>query len=441
MEGQVVDALRAASTDDYVGRRSTAELIQGEFHKFDPGYDEKREPLKAAFKKLSNDLDRLQDAGQTMVCSEQIRQEAKWLLNYRAEWPRLERRLAELKASLSRLAQGAPVQGDDGSWAGCTEEFYRKLEPTIDELQSRALSPARVKPLTFLHRLNDPKRLLGYLWELQISDIARTGRNDRDELGAVESALTQLFFKDDLRAVLEDERLGFPIDTELENAYTDFLRQTQHPRTGYWGPWYRADGQLFMVQDLSFTFHQVTFRAGNVENWERIAETTLSIKERTYPNGWKPNNGAKFSNHHNYDVVQIFFYGWPHMSRRLKCDARAAIREMLDWCLIESIRDNVFVGDERFEALYFGVRFLDRVGYWDGAKRFWSREGLSLPDGAPNPNDLAPLLLGALDHLQERSERADTVRAILQAAACVGAARQQAALSRDRSRVPMPRGT
>ena len=57
------------------------------------------------------------------------------------------------------------------------------------------------------------------------------------------------------------------------------MRQTQHPRTGYWGPWYRIGGKLLIVQDLSFTFHQINYRQGNVELWPQIIETTLNIKD------------------------------------------------------------------------------------------------------------------------------------------------------------------
>jgi hypothetical protein len=133
---------------------------------------------------------------------------------------------------------------------------------------------------------------------------ARTGRNHRDELGATQTAFSQLIFKDNLRALFDDSamKLGFRISENLECSYLDFIRQTQHPRTGYWGSWYRIDNRLFMVQDLSFTYHQISYRQGNVELWPQIIDTTLQIKDRSYPMGWKDldrDTGHKFnSNHH-----------------------------------------------------------------------------------------------------------------------------------------------
>lgn len=412
-----MDDRAAAGIDDDVRLGDLATLIHAAFRAFDAAYDASRDPLKACWSALSDRLDRLQEAGHAMTCSEQIRQEAKWLLNYRADWTRLAERLTALQASLADLDQPLLAQATDGSWAGCTTEFYRKLEPTVDELQAPDLDLADVRPLAFMSHLQDPAALRAYLWSLQISDIARTGRNDRDELGAALTGLTQLFYKDELRDLLDKDGLGFKIDSPLENALADFLSATQHPRTGYWGPWYRFGDQLMMVQDLSFTFHQVSYRRGNISNWPSLAETTLRIKDRRYPNGWRTKDGG-LSNHHNYDVVQIFFYGWPYLSRDLKKRAAAEIGLLLRWCLEETIDKGGFIGAEPFEELYFGVRFLDRLGFWDRAKRFWTQEALSKPDDRPGPAMLCNVLSAQLRSLGQSSERAATIAEILRAARC-----------------------
>jgi len=101
-----------------------------------------------------------------------------------------------------------------------------------------------------MERFKDARAVLDHLYRLQITDIRANGRNERDELGAVQSALSQLIFKDELRETLkENPALGFTISDELEAIYGDYLQLTQHPRTGYWGPWYRFSGRLVMVQD------------------------------------------------------------------------------------------------------------------------------------------------------------------------------------------------
>ena len=409
-----MDDRASAGVDDDVKLGNLATLIHDAFRSFDPSYDASREPLKDRWSALSDQLDELQNAGHAMFCSEQIRQEAKWLLNYRADWTRTAERLTALQASLAELDQPSPTQAEDGSWAGCTTEFYRKFEPTVDELQAPVLDTARLRPLAFASRLQDPAALRAYLWSVQISDIARTGRNDRDELGAILTGLTQLFYKDELRALLDDARFGFAIDAQLENALADFLAATQHPRTGYWGPWYRFGDRLFMVQDLSFTFHQVNYRRGNIANWPQLAETTLRIKERLYPNGWRTKDGG-FSNHNNYDVLQIFFYGWPYLSRNLKERAADEIRLLLRWCLTESVDESGFKGAEPFEELYFGVRFLDRVGFWDQAKRFWTQETFPQNDD-PSPAYLGTVLTAQLTRLEQSSQRAAEIAKILRIA-------------------------
>ena len=355
-----------------------------------------------------------------MRCSDEIRDEAAWLCNYGCEWTRLSNRLNDLEQSLRDPDQGVPSQESDGSWSPCAVEFYRKLDRTVDELQSPRLDGGTIRPLTFLRRLSEPEVLQGYLWRLQISDIAVTGRNDRDELGAVQSALSQLFYKDSLRALLDDPRLGFAVTPALEAVYADFMRQTQNPRTGYWGPWYRDGDRLTMVQDLSFTFHHVSYRQGDVAHWDRIFRTTLDIRNRAYPNGWRPSDGGQFNDHNNYDVVEILALGWPHVDRPLRAEAREVVTEMLRWCLAVSIRDGRFSGEAPLDAFYFGVRFLDRVGYWDHRRRFWSPGEVPKLDGSPTPRDLAILLARNFATLSDPTERGDTVRAILIAASCMG---------------------
>lgn len=410
-----LDDPASAGVDDDIRLGDLATLIHDAFRTFDPGYDASRDSLKARWSALSDRLDGFQRAGHTMTCSEQTRQEAKWLLNYRANWARLAERLTALEASLAELDQPPPVQATDGSWAGCTTEFYRKLEPTVDELQAPGLDLTEVRPLSFIGCFQDPAALRAYLWSLQISDIARTGRNDRDELGAVLTGLTQLVYKDELRVLLDDARLGFAVDTPLENALADFLAATQHPRTGYWGPWYRFGNRLLMVQDLSFTFHQVSYRRGDIANWPQLAKTTLRIKERRYPNGWRTKDGG-LSNHNNYDVVQIFFYGWPHFDRPLKKRVADEIWLLVRWCLSESIDEGGFKGAEPFEELYFGVRFLDRVGFWDRAKRFWMPERLPDLGTRLDPVLICDVLDAQLGRLGNTSE---AIAEILRAARCM----------------------
>jgi len=64
------------------------------------------------------------------------------------------------------------------------------------------------------------------------------------------------------------------------------------------------------------------------------------------------------------------------------------------------------------DAYYFGVRFLDLVGFWDEAKQFWTTSPLKLERQA----EVADNLLRGLTALRNKSEEADTARSILKRA-------------------------
>src|SRR5712692_7339249 len=101
-----------------------------------------------------------------MMCADQIRLEAQWLLNCRDGWSRASRRIDDLEKSLADTEQHGPAQDDDGSWGGCCTEWYRKLEPTIDALQGD-LPSAGLKKLLFMQPLSVPAYVLDYLYRLQ----------------------------------------------------------------------------------------------------------------------------------------------------------------------------------------------------------------------------------------------------------------------------------
>jgi hypothetical protein len=416
--------MASGGMNPFIDRDDVLSQIVGEFAARDPAYPNRRRALKQKLAPLTDQLSRLQESGHPMRCAEQIMLEVQWLLNYRDDWDRAERRLGELAVSLADISQGEASQDEDGSWGSCCEEWYRTLEPTVDALQIAGLEASRLRPLLFMERFKDARAVLDYLYRLQITDIRANGRNERDELGAVQSALSQLIFKDELRETLkENPALGFTISDELEAIYGDYLQLTQHPRTGYWGPWYRFSDRLVMVQDLSFTFHVVSYQSGNIANWPLVIDTTLAIKPLRYPMGWKPDVNTQYSNHNNYDILTILSLGWPHMPSARKDEARVEIAAMLDWCLTESVDGDGFKnsGDSDLDAYYFGVRFLDRVGFWDQSKRFWSRRDPGLPLGAPTPSDLCRRLQRGLARLNANSEEAETLRSLLATALCVTA--------------------
>jgi hypothetical protein len=413
-------------TPDYITRDDILKRIHAAWVSFDRTYDARRGAFRDELGKLDDRLKKLQRPGRELPRSVQIATEVGWLLNYRADWDRVSQRLADLEASLATPDQPND-QLADGSWGDCALERYRKLEPTVDMLQKEDIVPQTLKRLAFMAQYQEPKWLLNELWRLQISHIEKTGENHRDQLGATQSALAQLIFKDNLRDVLKAKNLGFEVTTELEQTFLDFFEQTQHPRTGYWGPWYRFGSELFMVQDLSFTFHIVNYRSGNVPRWPEIVDTTLAIKPIHFPMGWMPGGTAPndiYNNHNNYDVVQILFFGWPYMSQDQKKKAHKEISCMLEWCLTRCLQGDAFApmdgGDKAtLDDFYFGVRFLDRVGFWDRTKRFWTHR---IDIQKPTPDEVCTRLKRGFTAVADDSEFAETVAFILQSASCVATA-------------------
>lgn len=411
----------------YIDRDDLLTMIRAEFVAYGNAhgqdYKKLRSDLLAKLAGPGNIIAQRQHDGKPAACAYQIWLELGWLAKYCTDWDKADARLGDLTKAMATIDQDRvdpPQSAIDGSWGGCISEWYRKLEPTVDALQVLPDSQ-KVGPLLFMSPFEKAQATLDGLWRLQISDIRATGRNNRDELGAMQTALSQLIFKDNLRDLFKDRpELGFDVTPALEDIYCDFLGQTQHPRTGYWGPWYRIGGKLLQVQDLSFTFHVINYRQGNVANWPTIIDTTLDIEPLIYPAGWTPSNGAKRSHHNNYDVATIFALGWPHMTADQKKTVRVRIRQLLQWCLGEITAGgfNAETDTAPADTYYYGVRFLDRLGFWDSQRRFWSRSAPDLPDWMGSPGKLAALLLDKLTALNDRTSETDTAMAILQTAKC-----------------------
>lgn len=412
---------------DFIDRHDVLALIRAEFLRVDPAFDLKKATRRRKLTALRDRLSRQQsEVGHPLAISAQIADEINWLLNYGADWDRIDRRLCDLEASLDSSKEDMPYwqeiskQDDLGSWGPGFSEPFMLIEPTVDALQAKK-RPSKLKPLKFLKCFEDGEFLLSYLHGLQISDIDRTLRNHRDELGAVLAGLSQIFFKRELRHILRDHReLDFLITPRLTQIYCDFVNQTQHPRTGYWGPWYRFGDKLLQVQDLSYTFHHISYRRGYVNNWKYVIDTTLAIKKLTYPAGWSDKEEGRYTNHNLYDVATIFSLGWRHATLDQRVRIRKEMTEVIAWSFsntldISSVRGVEFRGDPTpgLEDYYFGVRFLDRAGFWAKDAPFWSDAPIAPPKGVSDRAQMAHSLLTNFDRLRDCSELAEEVRSIL----------------------------
>ena len=355
-------------------------IIKNDFRLYDRNYEcmsrhylDNLHRLHRPFKQPDPDL--------SLQASQQYYIYAKWLARYTAHWKRLNRQMERLENSFllpdqSYVASQSP---EDGSWGWHYQEFHHKMDATIGRLYELAEEDrAPAYPLKFLHPLSSKRRMLSYLENLRISNIAETGRNQRDEFGGVISCLAQICFKPGLRDYVRRHVPELRLTDGYIKAFESFLDESQNPETGYWGPWYQSDGALYRYDDLSYTFHIISYRKGRIRGWRRIIETTLVNSQREYPNGWLV--GGKFNNHNSYDVAKIFRFAWPYMTAQEQGQAANAIHRMLNWCLYDSMdpegyfhcRGGFYHSVEN--AFYFGIALLDETGFFDRNKRFWTTD-------------------------------------------------------------------
>lgn len=358
------------------------DLIRRQFEIYDPEYQRHFEYYGKRLEAMSRAMAEAEAGGRNLYCTQQLFLEAKWLHGYTAHWDRLEDKLTRIEQSLNELDQSfaanqSPV---DGFWGSCYEEHFMRLAATVEGLASLAARGEQPRyKLRSTGRLDTGKKLLSRLQDLLVSDIAHTGVDNRAELGSLIATVAQGTLKTYLRDMLvENIDLTHPsnrIDA-LTEAFRFFLSGAQDPTTGYWGAWYIVDDKIIKTVDLSMTYHIVAYTRGGVDYWPQIIDETQAIEAKPYPYGWQHN--GRYNNHNLYNVARIYKFGWPHMSETTRSQVGEKIASMLDWSLKNTLgSDGTFLHDPTFsdslaDEYYFGVSFLDEVGYWRPEKRFWT---------------------------------------------------------------------
>jgi len=121
-----------------IDRAPALAKINAAFIARNPDYIAKRQSLRDTLEDLNSRMNALIAAHQPRPVSQQISLEAQWLINYTDDWDRAAATLHRFEASLADENQNIDQQPDGSCGPGCTE-FYRKLEPTVDFLQSDAV--------------------------------------------------------------------------------------------------------------------------------------------------------------------------------------------------------------------------------------------------------------------------------------------------------------
>ncbi len=298
-----------------------------------------------------------------------------WRLQYTGDASAAGAALDRLRA-LAALAQ--PPSGllpdQDGSFGAGTEVWFLKLDASVDHMLADDFAGA-AHPPRFLDRVNDPERLASYLDSLLVSRLAEDGIDRRKELNFATADLVRL--------ILRRRPPGYPWDWRLEDVIRRFIARWQDAATGFFGADYEIAGQRWRTADLSLTFHMARYLEGRIGYWPQLIDTLIKIRGDPYPNGWLDDAGL--SNHNNYDVAVLFQLGWPRMRLDQRRRAAVEIERLLSWCLQGAIaaEGEVMaraVGESLPESYYFTVAFLETVGFFDPAKRFWTDR--RFPDAA-----------------------------------------------------------
>jgi hypothetical protein len=313
-------------------------------------------------------------AGRNTACSQQILSEVSWLAGSVMDPARLEKRLDDLARVLAHPEEEARAgrqDPSDGSWGSCHDEWFFKVNATYDHLSkpSNAAGTPRYK-LHVFDRVNSPEKLREYFASVAASDLPRTGIDHRRELN---ESLSNL-----IRLILRGQPPSYEWHPQLRGALTELvLHRLRNPRTGWWGESYARNGHAEFVDDLSVTFHVISYLR-DVPDLAVVTDHLLAVKDLNYPIGWRED--GRNSNHNNMDVVTLFRLAWPFLNGTQKQAAAAEIHRMLEWCLRESLQaDGSFPADNGSsdsieESESWGVSFLARAGFFDPSKRFWTDE-------------------------------------------------------------------
>jgi hypothetical protein len=354
---------------------TNGDTVRREMITYNPRYKYLMGPRLHTLRDLERQVLDREQAMQDVSCSHRIVTEIRWLLGSTVDIERIDARLNDLRSSLQhpeRESKARERDPGDGSWGHCYTEWFFRLDGSYDGHFQNGEGGGNI-PL--LDRVNSPEKLSEYIRSISVSDVAHTGINHRREMNEALSTL--------IRLILRDEPRGYPWHPQLKATLRDLLlNPLRNPQTGWWGERYHRDGRIEFVDDLSMTFHIVSYLHGDVPDIDKVASTLLELKDLEYPIGWLEDR--HYVNHHNMDVVVLFRYAWPFMSESQRREASAEIGKMLDWCLKESVTaDGSFqrnvTGDDSLEELeYFGVAFLARAGYFDPSRRFWTTE--AFPD-------------------------------------------------------------
>lgn len=316
---------------------------------------------------LEAHLDQDEAAGRDPRPLRQAIGELQWRLQYTGDAAAAARTLQRVRAlASSPLPPHTPLCDREGSLGVGTEMWFLKLDASVDTMLEADYAGLGTPP-RFLDRVNDPARLREYLDGLLVSRLAEDAIDRRKELNFATANLVRL--------ILRRRPAGYPWHPALETVVRCFVAAWQDRTTGFFGADYEIDGRRWRTADLSLTFHMARYLEGRIGYWPQLIDTLLGIRDDRYPNGWLDEDGI--TSHNNYDVAVLFGLGWGQMRPDQRRKAQQELGRLLAWCLDTAIAADGRViaraaGESLPESYYFTIAFLDTVGFFDPAKRFWT---------------------------------------------------------------------
>jgi hypothetical protein len=346
--------------------------MERDFLAYDPHYKDKKQERIERIRAVAREVLEKESSGQKTACSHQILFEAMSLIISSADFKFIDQRLQGAETSLTHPEMQAKAEKpdpSDGSWGACYVEWYLRAGASYDQLRKSRDASSKPLPLpAWLDRIATPEKLKAYLISISVSDISHTGIDHEREFNDMLATLTRMLVRD----------RNFSVDPELKATLMDLLlHRFRNPETGWWGESYSRGGHLEFVDDLSITFHLVSYLEGRVPDMPKVIDTALAVKDLDYPVGWLWK--GHYWNHNNMDVVTLFPYGWANASDQQRKTMQAEIEKMLHWCLTDSLQpDGSFkpnLADGSLEeSMEYGVSFLARIGFFDKSKRFWTNQ-------------------------------------------------------------------
>jgi hypothetical protein len=270
-------------------------MVRREMMAFNPRYLTLMGPRSRALRDLEQQVMKREAELRDVSCSHQIVTELRWLMGSTVDTERIDTRLDDLRASLAHpeVETRAREQDADGSWGRCYDAWFFRLDASYDGHFSRDQGGNQI---SLLDRVNSPQKLAQYVNSISVSDVAHSGLDRRREMNEALSTLIRLIVRGQPRA--------YRWHPEMKATLLDLLKQLRNPGTGWWGERYQREGRIEFVDDMSMTFHIVSYLKGQVPDLDKVGNTLLELKDLEYPIGWR--EGGSYLTHHNMDVVVLF---------------------------------------------------------------------------------------------------------------------------------------